>query len=110
MQTVDVQQIISQEIIDAAIAAFDVPSDYSTYIDLNKMRGDPVLCWKHETQLLASDFIPRSPSSRPLERNTFKVYLARLQGFANRESYADVAYCKDTNTLVFGKFRLIADD
>ena len=110
MGTVNVQQTIPQEIVNFAVEALSVPSDYRTYICLNKVRDDIVRCWKPLPQILDSDGVPQPPPSSPSEDRTFEVVLIRLQGFGHCESYADVAYCKNTNTLVFGKFRYLVDD
>ena len=110
METVETQQVIPQEIIDAAIAVFNAPSDYDIYVNLKMMEGDRIRCWKPVPQLLVSDDVPRSPSFPSPEDRIYEVWLIRLQGFANRESYANAAYCKNTNTLVFGSFSLVTDD
>lgn len=107
MQTVETWQLIPQEIIDAAIAVFNVPSDYRTYIDRNLSVGSIIYLWKdYPDQIVVTD---ASLRSRPPEAQNFRSRLKRIKGFSNPESYADVVYCKNTNTLVFGSFSLVDD-
>ena len=103
MQTAE--NLIPQEIIEAAIAVFNVPSDYRTYIDSSLSEGSIVYLWKdYPDQIVVTD---ASLRSRPLNAQNFRSRLKRIKGFPDPESFADVAYCKNTNTLVFGGYSLV---